>query len=193
MRHLLIFFVSTLLLAACRKEPEQPSPVEQHPQMRYVDLGNAEVKYSQGKGIDVNGDRKADFWFHVQLLGDPLLQRDRLQFYASSGIHCNLLNDPDDRSPVLNRFDRISPTMIGYDWWEISTIVLAEKIMTDAGHYWDGAWKTATHKYLPIQMETQGKHYQGWVELSFTTSKEKLILHRAALCTEAEKEVKAGY
>ncbi|WP_121356079.1 hypothetical protein [Flavisolibacter nicotianae] len=193
MRHLLIFTVATLLLTACHKQPERPSPVNQHPQMHYLDLGNAEVKYLQGKGFDINGDGKTDFWFHVQLVGDPLLQRDRLQFIASSTIHSNLLNDPDDHSPVLNRMDPISPIMVGYDWWEISAIVLTEKIMMIAGSYWEGAWKNAVHKYLPIQLETQGKNYQGWVELTFDMDKEKLILHRAALCTEAEKEVKAGY
>lgn len=193
MRHYLFLLIPVLILVACRKPTEQPVPVEQHPQMRYLDLGNAEVKYLKGKGVDINTDGKTDFWFHVELIGDPVLHRDRMQFYASSAIHCNLLNDVQDQSPVLNRMDIISPVMDGYDWWEISAIVLTEKIITDAGSYWEGRWKKAGHNYLPIQMEAQGKRYQGWVELSFSTEDEKVILHRAALCTEAEKEVKAGF
>jgi hypothetical protein len=60
-----IFFVLAIavLLTDCRKELAQPQPGEPHPQMRYKDLQNAEVKYLQGKAIDVDNDGTTDFLF----------------------------------------------------------------------------------------------------------------------------------
>lgn len=182
-----------ILLIACDKRPEQPNPGEPHPQMYYKDLKNTEVGYQKGKPIDLDDDGSTDFLFHVLLLGDPILQRDRMQFYAGSGIGRNLLNDAQDQSPMLSHSDLISSTMPGYNWWEISAVVMAEKVITNSGSYWDGIWKNAFHKYLPIQMKKQGKLYHGWIELSFDTIREKLILHRSAISREEEKPVKAGY
>lgn len=194
MRKSLIGMVIVLVLTACHKTPVKPPPVTTpHPQMQYKDLQDAEVRYHQGKAVDVDDDGATDFLFHVLLLGDAVLQRDRLQFYASSGIDRNLLNDAQDQSPVLNKLDVISNNLPGYTWWQISAIVLAEKIITYNGDHWEGAWKNADHKYLPIQMKKQGKLYHGWIELSFNTASEKLVLHRAAISKEADKEVKAGY
>jgi hypothetical protein len=127
------------------------------------------------------------------LVGDPILQRDRLQFIAHSKIDDNLLNNDEDQSPVLNRYDLISETHQGYQWYEISAIVLAEKITTMTSVFWEGLWKNASHKYLPVQIKRNNKLYHGWIELSFDTAAEKLILHRSAISTEAGKDVKAGY
>jgi hypothetical protein len=88
--------------------------------------------------------------------------------------------------------DVISRNVTGYTWWEISAIVLAEKIITYTESHWEGAWKNADHKYLPVQMKKQGKLYHGWIELSFNTTEEKLILHRSAISKEEDKDVKAG-
>jgi len=180
-------------LAACGKEklPVKP-PVASHPVMSYKDLQNKEVKYGKVQYVDIDNDGANDFRFDVLLLGDPLLQRDRLQFYANSGIKRNLLNNNLDESPVLNKGDSISKTHIGYNWWEISAIVLAEKIINDNGFFWQGLWKNADHKYLPIQIEKNNKLYHGWIELSFNTAEEKLILHKAAISTEEEKSILAG-
>lgn len=184
----------TILLVACGKEkPPVEPPVASHPVMTYTDLQNKEVKYGKLQYVDVDGDGSKDFRFDVLLVGDPILQRDRVQFYANSGIKRNLLNSDVDESPMLNKGDSISKVHAGYQWWEISAIVLAEKIVTNNnGSYWQGKWKNADHKYLPIQIEKNNKLYHGWVELSFNTAEEKLILHKAAISTEEEKSVQAG-
>jgi hypothetical protein len=52
--------------------------------------------------------------------------------------------------------------------------------------------KLANHKYLPVYLKKNGHVYFGWIELSFDTIAEKIILHRAALCTEAGQKIKAG-
>lgn len=195
MKPLLIGSLFCLAICGCKKPVLKPEPpVDVHPQMMYKDLQNAEVSFNhRSKTIDVDGDGQSDFSFGVLLLGDPVLQRDRIQFYAYSGVQRNLLNDANDQSPVLNSMDTISIKHQGYDWWQISAIVLAEKIITYTDTYWDGLWKNASHKYLPIQVEKSGKLYQGWIELSFSTTGEKLVLHKAALCKEEGKTIKAGY
>jgi hypothetical protein len=194
MRKLFFVIITSLSFIACKKEDLQTNPpVDSHPQMLYKDLQNATVKYLQAKGIDVDNDGSADFAFSVQLVGDPLLQRDRWQFIAHSGVNRNLLNDANDNSPMLNRLDAITKQMSGYTWYEISAIVLAEKIVTNNGNYWDGVWKSADHKFLPIQLKKEGRYFHGWIELSFNTAEEKLVLHRSAISKEEEKTVKAGY
>ncbi|HEY6954148.1 MAG TPA: hypothetical protein VI385_02840 [Flavisolibacter sp.] len=191
----LLLATVTVMLVACGKE-KLPLPVvppgSTHPVMAYKDLQNKEVKYGQYQYVDVDSDGTNDILFNVLLLGDPLLQRDRVQFYANSGIKRNLLNNTQDESPMLNKGDSISKKHNGYDWWEISAIVLAEKIIDNNGSYWQGLWKNADHKYLPIQFEKNSKLYHGWIELSFNTTEEKLILHKAAISTEEQKSVQAG-
>jgi hypothetical protein len=185
--------IATVTLIACRKQKPLPEPpVSSQPVMLYKDLQNVEVKYGQNQYIDVDNDGSKDFLFNVQLIGDPILQRDRMQFYAKSGIKRNLLNNDVDESPILNKGDSISKKHIGYNWWEISSIVLAEKIITYNGDSWEGLWKNANHKYLPIQVDKSGKLYHGWIELSFNTAEEKLILHKAAISSEEDRSVRAG-
>ena len=44
---------------------------------------------------------------------------------------------------------------------------------------------------LPACINKDEKPYHGWIEISFDTVAEKLILHKAAISTEANKTVKA--
>ncbi|MGZ3845957.1 MAG: hypothetical protein ACXVBJ_16070 [Flavisolibacter sp.] len=194
MKKYLLLAIVTIVVACGKEKPPVPTvpPDSSDPVMTYRDLQNKEVKYGQLQEIDVDGDGSKDIRFNVLLVGDPVLQRDRVQFYANSGIKRNLLNNSVDESPMLNKGDSISKKHPGYDWWEISAIVLAEKIIDNNGSYWQGLWKNADHKYLPIQFEKDSKLYHGWVELSFNTTEEKLILHKAAISTEADKRVRAG-
>jgi hypothetical protein len=190
--HLLVAIATVTLIACGKEKPLTEAPVSSHPLMAYKNLQNQEVKYGQSRYVDIDSDGTNDFLFNVELIGDPILQRDRIQFYANSGIKRNLLNNDLDESPMLNKGDSISKNHVGYNWWQISSIVLAEKIITYNGDSWQGLWKNADHKYLPIQVEKTGKLYHGWIELSFNTVEEKLILHNAAISTEEEKGIKAG-
>jgi hypothetical protein len=189
----LLLLTASLMFVACGKEPpiELP-PVSTHPQMAYRDLGNKEVKYGQYQKVDIDNDGTEDFRFSVLLLGDPILQRDRMQFYANSNIKRNLLNNQVDESPMLHKGDSIALSHPGYKWWEISSIVLVEKIIDNNGDHWEGLWKNADHQYLPVQVEKNGKLFHGWIELSFDTIREVMILHKSAISTEENKTVKAG-
>jgi hypothetical protein len=192
MKKIALIALVCFALFACQKEPVIVPPVVPHPEMRYIDLHDAEVGFHQEKAVDVDADGATDFFFGVILVGDPILERDRLQYYAMSGVKCNLLNDAGDQSPVLNKLDAISKTHPGYTWWEISHILLTEKIITFTESHWEGLWKNANHQYLPIQVERDGKLFHGWIELSFSTATEKLILHKAAISVIDDKAVKAG-
>lgn len=192
MMKVLLTIASGIFLFSCKKPVCPEPPIVTHPQMFYKDLQNAEVKYLQPKFVDIDNDGSADFRFAVQLVGDPVLQRDRIQFLVTSGIQRNLLNNAQDESPVLNKFDSIKQNHPGYTWWQISSIVLAEKIVTYSGNSWEGLWKNANHNFLPVQVEKNGKLYHGWIELSFSTAEEKLILHKSALCKEEYKGILAG-
>lgn len=187
-----VIMYAVLLIASCKKTTDiliQPPPANS---MIYTDLQQAPVTYAHPVLVDMDNDAVADLFFSVLLLGDPILQRDRLQFYAHSEPNRNLLNDANDQSPVLNKFDIVSKYHTGYTWWEVSSILLAEKIITDNGSYWTGLWKDADHKYLPVQFAKDKKLYHGWVEISFDTNNEKIILHRAGLSTIEDISVKAG-
>lgn len=194
MRKIFIIATISILAVACKKENTKPTipSVPSHPLMSYKNLGDKEVKYGQSQYVDIDNDGSIDFKFSVLLVGDPVLQRDRVQFYANSGIKRNLLNNQVDESPILNKGDSVGKVHNGYTWWEISSIVLAEKIVEYSGSHWEGLWKNADHNYLPVQIEKNSKLYHGWVELSFNTAEEKLILHKAAISTEEERSVMAG-
>jgi hypothetical protein len=103
----------------------------------------------------VDNDGMTDFLFHLLLVGDAVLQRDRIQFYVSSGINRNLLNDAQDQSAVLNKMDVISKNMAGFTWWEISAIVLAEKIITYTESHWEGGWKMPTINFFPFNYKSK--------------------------------------
>lgn len=191
-----IFYASLLLitLASCEKDPVQPhvpSPAP-HPTMRYTDIG-AIVKPGRTRTLDINGDSSIDLVFDVQRVGDPILQVDRVQYLVNSLQKRNLLVNEAEESPRLRRLERIGLVHAGFHWYEIASIVLAEKFIGRSESWWDGIWKTADHHYLPVQIDHRDGKYQGWVEISFSTTAEELTLHRAALSVEANKEIQAGY
>lgn len=194
MNKLLTLALGLFLLSSCEKSPvgEEP-PVDNHPRMRYTDLQNFEVNPGTFKRVDLDGNGTNDLLFKTLLVGDALGQRDRLQFYAHTGIGIYQPVNELEEVPQLSTGEAVKGQFPGYTWYEITAIVLAEKITPVSGnYYWVGAWKTASHKFLPVMVERGGQAYYGWVELSFDTATEKMILHRAAISTEAGREVIAG-
>ena len=45
---------------------------------------------------------------------------------------------------------------------------------------------------MGVQVEKEGKVFQGWIELSFDQAAQKLVLHRAAISREPGKTIRAG-
>jgi hypothetical protein len=191
MKQIFSFVLLSVVFTSCEKEHPTGNPLPE--QMQYTNLGDAEVSYGHSKSIDINKDGKADFLFSTLLVGDPILQRDKLQFYAYSKIETYLMNDENSQSLVLSKGDLISIQPAGYEWYEISGILLAEKITPVTGAiFWEGLWKDASHRFLPVMVKANGLRQTGWIELSFNKTAEKIILHKAAIRLEAEKDCKAG-
>jgi hypothetical protein len=182
-----------LLLQACKKDKTVP-PVLTIPVMHYLQLNDEPLPFGQIRKIDIDGDGTYDFRFSTLLVGDPVLERDRRQFYASSGILSSLLSDPNNETPVMNKADPVYLQHDGYEWFEASSIVLAENIVPARGvSFWRGNWKNTSHKYPGVQVKKNGNIYNGWIELSFDTPLEQIILHQAAIAVEPGKTVHAGY
>ncbi len=120
MRGLFLFAIA-ISAFDCNKDTPDPLPAP-HPVMPYKDLPNAEVVYFKPKSVGID-DGDNDFQFGVLLIGDPVVQRDRLQYLAHSKGDTNLLNTDQAQSPVLDKGDLISTTHQGYQWFEIFAIV----------------------------------------------------------------------
>ncbi|RYF84102.1 MAG: hypothetical protein EON98_09690 [Chitinophagaceae bacterium] len=180
----------TLAAVACMKKAAEELP---QVQMRYTNLQNQEVKANEYYHLDIDGNGTVDYTFHTYLVGDPILRHDRKQFLVSSKIETNLLTNENDESPLLYNGDVIRAKWDSYNWFEVSSIVLAEQIIPETGkNTWRGLWKSAKHNFLPVQVLRGGAPYHGWIEISFDTVNQKLVLHKAAISMEANVEVAAG-
>src|SRR5438309_9491606 len=110
MRQVLILSAAAILtLQACKKQQVANPPAEPpKTAMIYKDLLDAVVSTGHPRSLDIENDGITDFSFGVMLLGDPILQRDRLQFFANSKVDGNLLNDDQDQSQMLNKAEKSS-------------------------------------------------------------------------------------
>lgn len=188
--------LAALSLAACKKDgaPTPSKPVKPQPEMIYTDLQNRELKFQQAQTIDLNNDGTADIGFSTWYIGDPVEHEDEILFFAGSYVHSHLLVDETNGSPVFRSGDEIPVSNYpGHIWYQVAQVEMAMKNTPESGQpYWEGAWKQVSHQYLAIQVAKGGKRYNGWIEVSFDTAGEKLVLHKAAISKEAEKAVVAG-
>jgi hypothetical protein len=188
--------IIVLMSVSCKKDKHPVSlPPPAPPKMEYFNLNDTTVKANQpGFSIDVNHDGRKDLAFKTLLVGDPVYQVDKLQFVVGSNIKINLPVNANEQVPVLNDGDLIqSENFNGYQWFELSSIVLVQKIISVAAPVrWEGLWKDAVHKFLPYQAVMDNKRYNGWVELSVDITGERVVLHKASISEEAERSVIAG-
>jgi hypothetical protein len=197
MKKILLVILLSVSLAACQKEIVYTRPIlpEPHPEMVYTDLGNVSVKFGKQKAVDIDGDNAIDLLFSTMLVGDPILRRDKRQYYVNAFFDVFLLTNDHEETPALNYRDAIT---IGnhttFNWYNASSVVVAEKIIEQTGPvHWEGNWKNADHKYLAVQLRKADLLYTGWVEASFKADTEELILHRAAIAVKPGKNIKAGF
>lgn len=193
-------FISSMLLiviaASCghKEEVLQPAPPAAHPSMKYIDLHNSEVKFNQPQHLDLDGDGRRDFTVSTLHIGDPGQQREIIQFMVTSPAERFAMADENNNAPVFHNGDIISEIAPqGIIWYEIVASVLSEKVIELSGNtFWQGTWMQASNKYFPFYFQKNAHRYYGWLELSMDISQEKIMLHRAALCNEPGKAVKAG-
>jgi hypothetical protein len=191
-KYMMISLAALIMLSGCKKEKEV-IPVIDHPVMSYKII-NLELKSWSLKNIDIDGDGRKDFSFEVYPVGDPVMQQDKITFNAYSTIHTSYLTDGNDNPPMLSKGETVKPLHPGYEWWPISSALLAQKIIPANGtEFWTGVFQDANKKYLPFKMAKNNQDYYGWIEISIDKPAEKLIIHRTGLSTEAEKVVKAGF
>jgi hypothetical protein len=187
----LLLFVS---LIGCNKKDRQDIPPPAPVQMRHTNLNDLALGFGQQKQLDLDGDNAVDLFFSTVLIGDPILERDRRQYFAGSMLHVSLLINDNEEMPVLNAGNTIAAQAPqGYNWYNANSAVLAEKIIPMIGNpFWEGNWKNVQHKYMPVQVTKGNEKYFGWVEVSFDMATGKMILHRAAIATQPNRAVTAG-
>lgn len=182
-----------MIVCGCTKNPVRP-PVETPPEMQYIDLRDSVISFYQFASYDLDGNGQKDIKFSTLLVGDAINKLDKRQWYVSTYLYSFLPVDNNEQIPVLNAKDTIRVNDFDtYNWYNASNIILAEQIigMQDPP-YWRGGWKESVHQYIPVMLKKNDSRYAGWVEISFDKNLEQLILHRAALCKEANRSIVTG-
>ncbi|MBE7169283.1 MAG: hypothetical protein INR73_01770 [Williamsia sp.] len=185
------------MFASCRKSqhpeptiPSQPSPPAS---VTYLNFNNKEVRFNGSFGADLDNDGEKDFFVYTLLVGDPLLKADYRQFLFGTSLSAELPISESEEVPMMEKGAPISANLFtGYNWYNVASIIMAKKVITMAETHWEGKWKTAAHRFLPLRINSKGKNYYGWVEVSFSTHDEKVTLHGAALSTMPETGLVTG-
>jgi len=191
MKRFFILLSSVVLIASCKKD--ETTPVDDKP-MVYIDLKDSAVTFNHSTYFDLDGDGQKDILFNTLLVGDAANKLDKKQWYVTSSFTTSLPVNTSEAIPVLNMADSIPVANFnGYNWYNASAIILAQKVIGETGDpYWQGDWKNATHRFIPVQVQKANGVYNAWVEVSFSTANEKIILHKAAISKKAGKAIAAG-
>ncbi len=189
------FSLLVLFIVACKKSTVVPNPLPQlPPNMQYKDLGDSSIRFGKSASYDLNNDGEKDILFSTQLVGDPIEQKDKRQWLITSSFNTNLPVNNAEQTPAMYYNEQILLTSFaGNNWYNASQVKLSQKTITmSLPPYWEGNWTDASHRYIAFQIKKQDRLYNGWVEVSFSTANERLIIHRAAVSTEADRHISAG-
>ena len=181
------------MLAACKKSTVQ-QPDAPHPAMNYINLSDTAISFGRFASFDLDGNGVKDISFSTLLVGDAVNRQDKKQFLVATAQFTYLPVNSEEAIPVMQAADEIPVhNFNGYTWFDISYILLAQKLIgIDKPPYWEGQWKAAAHRFIPLQIKRANALYNGWVEIRFSAAEEKIYLHRAAVCKEAGVTIKAG-
>ncbi|RYZ00487.1 MAG: hypothetical protein EOO11_01350 [Chitinophagaceae bacterium] len=192
MRNTLLFLSLCVVFVACTKKGAAPQPVvNDQPEMHYTDLRDSALTSGFQK-VDLNGDGQPDLHFKVQLVADNVLGVTRKQFCVRAEIGSYLLINEQNETASFALQQSIGEALPGFAWYEVNESVLAEKLTGATDAWWDGLWKNAQHRFVAVQVHRAGRKYHGWVELSVDKGGERVLLHRGAISTEADRAVRAG-
>ena len=191
MRYFAYLLLSVILLPACSDKEE--NIVVPAPTMDYFDLNDQELSFGTPRPVDFENDNNWDILFSSIAIGDPVLRRDRHQFFIGTDIHVSL-QVSNEETPVLAEGAVIGAVPLPeHHWYNGNGIGLAQRITPETGSpYWEGNWKDVSHKFIALQLLRGGKPHFGWAEISIDSETEKMILHRAAISREPSRAVKAG-
>jgi hypothetical protein len=190
-----IFWVGLFLImiVACKKS--RPEPIaEAHPPMLYKELSDSSIVFGKIASFDLDNNGTKDVLFSTQLVGDPVEQKDKKQWMITTSFTTSLPVNGSEQVPRLHYLDAIPVNdFSGFSWYNASSILLVQKTYTmTTAPYWEGDWKAASHWFIPVQLKAQDGVFNSWIEVSFNTDNEKLVLHRAGICKETNKAVLAG-
>ena len=173
MKRMTIALALVIFLSACTKTLVKPRPGS--PRVTYQHFSDSAVMFGRSASFDLDGNGEKDIHFATLLVGDPLSQQDKRQWLAVCSFNTSLPVNKDENIPVLNLNDLIPINdFSGYRWYNASGIVLSQKVIgMSAPAYWEGAWRDASHRFIPIQLRKNSLVYNGWVEISFDKLLEK--------------------
>jgi hypothetical protein len=193
MKKMTLLFGVAIFLYACKKDPVG-TPLIPSVKMIYKNLSDSAVVFGRSASFDLDGNGEKDIFFNTMLVGDPISQQDKKQWLVISSFNTNLPVNINENIPVLNLNDSIPVAdFSGYNWYNASSILLSQKIIsTMSPPYWEGTWKDALHRFIPLQLKRNNSLFNGWVEVSFDKVQEKVTLHKAAVSEEPNKMVIAG-
>lgn len=185
----ILFFSAIFFLLSCKKPV-----VNKNPGILYTDLGGKEIKFHDILFLDLNKDGQSDIFFSTLYVGDPIAKQDKEKYLVRSSVNSFLPINSNEFAPILNKGENVPiENFSDFSWYEVAQVELAQKVTGVTGPpFWEGEWKDAKHKYLPIQIKVNNQRFNGWIELSFDSEGEKIILHKAAISSEAEKEIRTG-
>ena len=163
--------------------------------MKYTDFNDTSVRFQRFASFDLDSNGEKDIFFTTQLVGDPVQQQDKQQWLVNSSFNTSLSVNDQETIRIINKGEVIdSSNKNGYHWYNASSILLAQKIFSiTIPPYWEGVWKDISHRYIAIQVKKDNARFHGWIEISFDSSGEKLIVHRGAISVEADKTISAGF
>lgn len=182
-----------VLLAGCKKGSEH---LPEEGAMKLIELNDTQVLPGDFFYLDLDSNGVRDFVFRQSEYFSVVEQAMKLDFSINSYRHSFVLSPPTDYLPPLAAGVRVK-NKTGEDpvWCNLSQLNLVTKsTFAETGlSTWAGSWINKTHQYIPVKIySTDNKVYLGWIEASMDINAEIITLHRAALSTVAEKEVKTG-
>jgi hypothetical protein len=180
--------------ASCKKEKEENTTVS-HPLMTYQDLTGKVINISTPAGVDITGDGTSDLWFDIFSTREDAQNKDIHRFSVSTGEQGKILVNTQNASPIITEGTTLKLNGIdGYHWKAPASTELAKRtfIRNTPAPVWEGQWKDVQNRYLAVQVTMNGEIYNGWIELSFDTAKERVILFRSAISKEPGKDIIVG-
>ena len=196
-------FYAVLFLSfftSCKKEAAQKETLFYLPKMAVKTFEKEISKRLNILSLDVDNNGFGDVTYQTYYNQDMNLPGYKLKFYASGSSLISFplnANSQDQETLPLKKGDVIDKNSFAfpYQWTHQPFVLMATKAEPyfNKPIYWEGAWREASHIYQGFKLEYPTGVYYGWVELSFDTAAERLMIHKAAMSTELDKGVKAGF
>ncbi|MBO9593900.1 MAG: hypothetical protein J7599_13415 [Niabella sp.] len=194
MRIVLCCLLVTAIAGGCDKKKNPPVPDLPEKAIQYTDLHNRTITFGQQASVDADGNGTDDLVFRTSLVGDPINKEDKRQWRVQVQSTTRLPVNTADHIPVMPQKQPVSiQDFNGYHWSEGVAALLAEKVTNGNDQvFWRGDWMTAVHLFIPFRITRNSRFHTGWIEVSFSTDQEQLILHRAALSLKENQAIETG-